>query len=82
MCMRKCFLKWGEKIFNILVIIGFIAGAVSGVNGAMAIGDKQAWIAGGMQILLSWSGTLLISLVIYTLLDISHSLSKDKDCQK
>lgn len=82
MCMRKCFLKWGEKIFNLLVILGFIAGAGSGISTAMAIGGKQGWITGGMQVLLSWSGTLIISLVIYSLLDISHSVAKDSECNK
>jgi hypothetical protein len=83
MCMRKCFLKWGERIFNVLVVLGFIAGAGSGISTAMAIGGKQGWTTGGMQILLSWSGTLIISLVIYSLLDIHHSLSKDStECNK
>lgn len=82
MCMRKCFLKWGERVFNVLVVLGFIAGAGSGISTAMAIGGKQGWTTGGMQILLSWSGTLIISLVIYALLDISHSVAKDTDCNK
>ncbi|MCE3268030.1 MAG: hypothetical protein K0R49_282 [Burkholderiales bacterium] len=83
MCMRKGFLCWGEKIFNILVILGFIAGAASGISSAMTIGGKQGWAMGGMQILLSWSGTLIISLVVYSLLDIRRSVSKDiNECSK
>jgi hypothetical protein len=82
MFMRKCFLKWGERIFNILVVLGFIAGAGSGISTAMAIGGKQGWTTGGMQILLSWSGTLIISLVIYSLLDIHHSVSKNSNESK
>ena len=50
MCMRKCFLKWGERVFNVLVVLGFIAGAGSGISTAMAIGGKQGWTTGGMQI--------------------------------
>ncbi|MCC2625697.1 MAG: hypothetical protein K0R14_1570 [Burkholderiales bacterium] len=83
MCMRRGFLCWGEKIFNVLVILGFIAGAVSGISTGMAIGGKQGWTTGGMQVLLSWSGTLIISLVVYSLLDIKHSVSKDEvSCTK
>jgi hypothetical protein len=82
MCMRKCFLKWGEKIFNVLVVFGFIAGAASGISTALAIGGKQGWAAGGMQILLSWSGTILISLVVYSLLNISHYVSQNNECNK
>jgi hypothetical protein len=81
--MRKCFLKWGEKIFHLLVIVGFIAGAASGISTAIAIGSKQGWLTGGIQILLSWSGTLIISLIIYSLLDIHHSVAKnDSECNK
>ncbi len=83
MCMRKCFLCWGEKIFNVLVVLGFIAGAGSGISTAIAIGGRQGWTTGGMQVLLSWSGTLIISLVVYALLDIRHSVSKDStECSK
>ena len=82
MCMRKCFLKWGERIFNVLVVLGFIAGAGSGISTAIAIGGASGWKVGGMQVLLSWSGTLIISLVIYSLLDIVHSVSKDGECNK
>jgi hypothetical protein len=83
MCMRRGFLCWGEKIFNVLVILGFIAGAASGISTAMAIGGKQGWTTGGMQVLLSWSGTLIISLVVYSLLDIRRSVSKDNaECGK
>lgn len=82
MCIRKCFLNWGEKVFNVLVLLGFIAGAVSAVSTAMEIGGKQGWSAGGLQLLLSWSGTLIISLIIYSLLDIAHAVSKNSECTK
>lgn len=75
MCIRKCVLHYGEKIFNILLILGFIAGAASGVTTATAVGGKQGWLAGAMEVILSWSGTLLIALVVYSLLDIRHTLA-------
>ena len=82
MCMRKCFLTHGEKVFNVLVILGFLAGAASGIMSGMEIGGRPGLIAGALQVLLSWSGTLIISLVVYALLNISCCMSKhcDKEC--
>lgn len=72
--MRKQFLNYAEKVFNVLVVIAFIAGAVSGVFSGIAIGGSMGVLDGALQILLSWSGTLIIALVVYSLLDIRHSL--------
>jgi len=92
MCMRKCILDIGEKIFNFLVVIGFIAGAASAVMSGMAVASSDggtksaAWLAGGAQLVLSWSGTLVIALVVYALLDIAcslhcHSGNKEGHCE-
>ncbi len=75
MCIRKCFLNFGEKIFNILVIIGFVAGAASAITSGMDIGGRGGLISGILQLVLSWSGTLIISLIVYSLLDIRHHVS-------
>jgi hypothetical protein len=72
--MRKQFLNYAEKVFNVLVIIAFVAGAASGVFSGIAIGGKMGILDGAIQILLSWSGTLIIGLIVYSLLDIRHSL--------
>lgn len=76
MCMRKKFLDIGEKIFNVLVVLAFLAGAASGVFSGIAIGGADGIAGGAIQILLSWSGTLIISLIVYALLDIRRSLDK------
>ncbi len=76
MCMRKKFLTVGEKIFNIMVIVAFIAGAASGVVSGIAVGGKSGIAAAIIQILLSWSGTMIIALIVYSLLDIKDSLEK------
>ena len=72
--MRKQFLNYAEKVFNVLVVIAFIAGAASGVFSGVAIGGWMGALDGAIQVLLSWSGTLIIALVVYSLLDIRHSL--------
>ena len=74
MCMRKCVLNFGEKIFNVLVIIGFVAGAASGINSGVELGGKEGIISGLLQVILSWSGTLIISLIVYSLLDIRQQI--------
>ena len=76
MCMRKKFLDIGEKVFNVLVVLAFFAGAASGVFSGIAIGGVNGIAGGAIQILLSWSGTLIISLIVYALLDIRRSLDK------
>lgn len=76
MCMRKKFLQIGEHIFNVMVILAFIAGATSGVLSGIAIGGVNGIISAALQIALSWSGTLIISLIVYALLDIRHILNK------
>lgn len=74
--MRKKILDIGEKLFNVMVVIAFIAGATSGVFSGVAIGGLSGVAAAALQILLSWSGTLIVSIVVYSLLDIRHSLEK------
>ena len=74
--MRKHFLHYAEKVFNVLVVIAFIAGAVSGVFSGIAVGGGMGIVNGAVQVILSWSGTLIISLIVYSLLDIRHSLEK------
>lgn len=83
MCMRKCFLRIGGRIFNLLVILGFFAGGISAVFsgiGASAPANggtiMEGWITGISQLILSWSGTLVIALIVYALLDIAESLNK------
>lgn len=76
MCMRKKFLDIGEKIFNVLVVIAFFAGAVSGAFSGIAIGGMSGIAGAVLQILLSWSGTLIISIIVYALLDIRHLLEE------
>lgn len=77
MCMRQKVLNIGEKIFNIMVIVAFIAGAASGVVSGIAVGGMAGIAAALIQVLLSWSGTLIIALIVYSLLDIRHSLNKN-----
>ncbi|MFN7095912.1 MAG: hypothetical protein ACK4M7_11155 [Burkholderiales bacterium] len=79
--MRKQILNIGEKIFNVLVVVGFIAGIVSAIMSGMSVAAAEAsksaaWLAGISQLVLSWSGTLIIALIVYALLDIHHSLNK------
>ncbi len=74
--MRKHFLHHAEKVFNVLVVIAFIAGAVSGIFSGIAVGGSMGIVNGAVQVILSWSGTLIISLIVYSLLDIRHSLEK------
>ncbi|MBP9741953.1 MAG: hypothetical protein KBD37_01195 [Burkholderiales bacterium] len=76
MCIRKKFLDIGEHIFNVMVVIAFIAGAASGVLSGIAIGGVNGALSAALQIALSWSGTLIISLIVYALLDIRHLLNK------
>lgn len=76
--MRQQVLNHGEKIFNLMVVIAFIAGAASGVVSGIAVGGMPGIAAALIQILLSWSGTLIIALIVYSLLDIRHSLNKSK----
>ena len=76
MCMRKQVLKFGERVFNLMVVVAFIAGAASGIVSGIAVGGKAGIAAALIQILLSWSGTLIIALVVYSLLDIKHSLEQ------
>ena len=76
MCMRKKFLTIGEHVFNVMVVIAVIAGAASGVLSGIAIGGLNGIFSAALQIALSWSGTLIISLIVYTLLDIRHLLDK------
>lgn len=79
MCMRKCFLNFGEKIFNVLVVIGFIAGAASGIMSGMELGGREGLLSALVQIVISWSGTLIISLIVYSLLDIRHTVTGNCD---
>ncbi len=78
MCMRKTVLNIGEKIFNFVVVIALILGVVSAVNTALITSmdgsKKDAIIGAVVQLLLSWSITLVVSLVVYSLLEIAHSL--------
>ena len=72
--MRKHFLNYAEKVFHVLVVIAFIAGTTSGVFSGIAIGGRMGIVDGAIQVILSWSGTLIIALIVYSLLDICHSL--------
>ncbi len=72
--MRKQFLNHAEKVFNVLVVVAFIAGAASGVFSGVTIGGGMGIVDGVIQVILSWSGTLIIALIVYSLLDIRHSL--------
>ena len=80
MCVRKCILRIGEKIFHVLVFLGLIGGLASAINSGMTIGGKDGLIAGGIQLIISWSGTLIIALVVYSLLDISQNICVAKEC--
>lgn len=86
MCMKKCFLNFGEKVFNVLVLLGLIAGVASGIITGVAVGGKQGILAGALQLILSWGCTLIISLIVYSLLDIRRLLdckpchTKDEGC--
>lgn len=81
MCMRKCILNFGEKVFNVLVVLGIIAGVASGIITGIAVGGRQGVLAGVIQLVLSWGCTLIISLIVYSLLDIRHSLEcKTEEC--
>ena len=83
MCPRKCVLKIGEKIFNILVILGLIGGLASAISSGLLVGGKDGLITGGLQLIISWSGTLIIALIVYSLLDIRRSLAKpDDECSQ
>ena len=79
MCIRRCILTIGEKIFHVLVLLGLLGGLASAVNSGMMIGGKDGFIAGGIQLIISWSGTIIIALIVYSLLDIRSSLT---DCHK
>ena len=76
MQMRKKFLNIGEKVFNALVFIAFLAGIITGVFSGIAVGGVHGLAVALIQILLSWSGTLIISLMVYALLDIRCSIEK------
>lgn len=70
MCMRKSVLKYGEKVFHVLVILGFVFGVVSAVLSGMQFGaNSMGAIAAVTQLVLSWSGTLIVALIVYALLD-------------
>ena len=72
--MRNCLLYCGEKIFHVLVILAIIAGTWSGVLSGMSIGGMNGVAMAVIQIVISWSGTLIIALIVYSLLDIRRSL--------
>ena len=81
MCIRRCVLKIGEKIFHVLVLLGLIGGLASAINSGMMIGGRDGYISGGIQLIISWSGTLIIALIVYSLLDIHSSLCHSQnDC--
>lgn len=84
MCMRKCILNIGGKIFNILVLLSFIAGIASAVEAGIMVGGKQGIIAALLQLIMFWGSTLIVSLVVYSLLDIRQSLccNKEEQCQR
>ena len=75
MCMRKTVLNVGEKIFHVIVILGFIAGAASAVTSGLAVGGMAGFLIAVPQLLLSWSGTLIVALIVYSLLDMRHIMS-------
>ncbi len=83
MCIRKCALRIGEKVFHVLVLLGLIGGLASAINSGMMLGGRDGFMAGGIQLIISWSGTLIIALVVYSLLDIRHSLCASQEtCTK
>lgn len=75
MCMRNKVLTIGEKIFNVLIIVAILAGAASAVFANLPITTVGGMVAMLLQIILSWSGTLIVALIVYALLDIRHMLA-------
>lgn len=71
MCMRKLVLNVGEKVFNVLVVLGFIAGAASAIFSGISMGGSMGAISAVVQLVISWSGTLIVALVVYSLLTVA-----------
>ncbi len=82
MCMRKVVLNVGEKLFNVFFIISLIMGPYSAIMSGRAIGGKNGVLTAISQSLMSIGVTLTIALVVYSLLDIRHKLSKDNGVNK
>lgn len=76
MCLRTKILNIGEKIFNFMIIVAFVGGAVSGISTGIMLGGVSGAVSAIVQILLSWSGTLVVAIIIYALLDIRQRLDK------
>jgi hypothetical protein len=72
--MSKKVLIIGEYIFNVIFIIAIVAGLGSSVMAALNVGGVNGIILGLIQLLLSWSGTLIIGLIVYSLLEIRKTL--------
>lgn len=77
MCMRKIVLNVGEKLFHVFFIISLILGPYSAIMSGKSIGGKPGLVTAISQSLMSMGVTLTIGLVVYSLLDIKHKLSKD-----
>ncbi len=73
MCMRTSVLNIGEKIFHVVFVVGLVAGAASAVTSGLAVGGFAGLLVALPQLLLSWSGTLIVALIVYALLDIRHA---------
>ncbi len=76
MSFRAKVLNIGEKIFTFIVIVAFIGGLISGVSTGMMLGGVSGIVSAIVQVFLSWSGTIVVALIVYSLLDIRHSLDK------
>lgn len=82
MCMRKIILNVGAKIFNVFVILFFLATTTSAIMAGRAIGGKPGLMTAISQTLMSWGLLLVIALIVYSLLDIRCALMKDNDLNK
>ena len=88
MCMRKQVLKIGERIFNIGLVLTFIMSIAAAVLNGIEVEDKfdkqedllaSGLVSGVLHLLTSWSLLLIIALIVYSLLEICHSLNKDNN---
>ena len=77
MCMRKVVLNVGEKLFNVFFIVSLIVGPYSAIMSGRSIGGRAGLVTSISQSLMSIGATLTVALVVYSLLEIRHKLSKD-----
>ena len=74
--MGNMVIKYGERVFSVLIIVSCISSIVFGLYLGISTGGVQGLIIGVIQAFSSLVVIFVIALIVYSLLSIQKSLAK------